>query len=39
MSELKRTLFYERHQAMGATLELDRPDEQSFRATITIASA
>lgn len=26
-------------EAMGATLELDRPDEQSFRATITIASA
>lgn len=26
-------------KAMGATLELDRPDEQSFRATITIASA
>lgn len=24
---------------VGATLELDRPDEQSFRATITIASA
>lgn len=26
-------------EAMGATLELDRPDEQSFRATITIALA
>lgn len=26
-------------EAMGAALELDRPDEQSFRATITIASA
>ena len=26
-------------EAMGATLELDRPDEQSFRATIIIASA
>ena len=26
-------------EAMGATLELDRSDEQSFRATITIASA
>ena len=26
-------------EAMGATLELDRPDEQSFRATITLASA
>ena len=26
-------------EAMGATLDLDRPDEQSFRATITIASA